>query len=587
MLKRMAANLARTNKIAHYSFLGLLLLLSGPAFFFELKADPDSNIRWFFNYFFAEDFSVLRETVFTQGPLAFLQYPLPIENNLSIGLIFGYLIRLVLLISIWSLVKNHQQKYLHLALVFLLCVLISGETLLPLTTLLAISFSAQFKNKKWHLLSLLLFWLIWQIRLVPGLLAGGFLAVLFLVQVLKDSKNRLFYISALIAIPLGAVAIDWIIYGNFFLERHQLLYSLIFIGETPGGAEIIPWIALGATTVLFLLLSWQTRQKGKAELAISSAILVFMALTYYASRVGPGTFLVFAKLILVTSIFLITIKGSERLWIYLNLGALSLALFFMGKSYHNLDSLPFLRLKPALSIRQLIDQKYDFKVHEKQIKALQKSTNFNGTFDVYPWAYLPYAGEAEKLKPAPILHAYLGNSPQLDRCHANHFSSPEAPQNVMLHEPFPQNGFEGLTMLGQYLPNAEPLTMRAILSNYRLINGVFVKSKPRKFQAAGSLDLATNKWFTLNLASGLYFALSNSFTDLETISYRLVNGREIKFQLNAANVPNGILVSPYLYGANLFPGYEVEAIKVESRQDVMVHFDLLRLPWQKFGPIAE
>ena len=102
--------ISRQNNILLLSILSVvLLLLTFPKIDPEIGSGIDNSYLIAFNHFFYSDIQIVKDLIFTYGPLGFLKHPLPMGNNLELGVIVISILRLLFIFSVLYLSIIHIQ----------------------------------------------------------------------------------------------------------------------------------------------------------------------------------------------------------------------------------------------------------------------------------------------------------------------------------------------------------------------------------------------------------------------------------------------------------------------------------------------
>lgn len=298
----------------------LLFIFSLPAFEFHLGSTVDASIRLMQNLNFAQDSAALFNSHIPQGPLAFLQYPLPIGHNLSIALIFYAIIKLGILIFLRKQATDTAQAML----VYIAIYLFIAPRFMPLALLVlllfhkgdgsALSFSS--------LASVALVLVLLYTRLSVGILA----VALYLVNAvfansrqgfaLKDSSIRILLAALMILLFLmpyifystSAVILPrfWEILNLNADYQSQLFSSGFFVAVAL--LLVLAFMLFGTITIGPLKkLDLRPHQKALAS------VLVLYALLYFRSRPDAGTYYVVLNWVLIFFIAL-QVLPPKHLW---------------------------------------------------------------------------------------------------------------------------------------------------------------------------------------------------------------------------------------------------------------------------------
>jgi len=298
----------------------LLFLFSLPAFEFQLGNTIDANIRLIQNLNFATNPAALFASHLPQGPLSFLQYPLPLGGNLSIALLYYALIKLGILTFLRKRLRGSLPAMILYATIYLLI----APRLLPLCLVVFLLFSEGDKPAfSWvniAILSLVL--VLLYTRLSLGILAGAmwFVSLLFASVAkgfsIKDALQRLLLLVLLLALFLTPYL--------FFASLEVVLsrfWALLNVNATYGLIELnLTFFASLALLLAFAFMLFGTISIGplralalKPHQKAQAFVLVLYALLYFRSRPEAGTYYVVLNFILIF-FFALQAVHSRQLW---------------------------------------------------------------------------------------------------------------------------------------------------------------------------------------------------------------------------------------------------------------------------------
>ena len=116
---------------------------------FTIGIDP--SYEWAYNYFFYENIMLSKDIIFPQGPLAFLQYPIPLGNNLLIAESFSLITKILFVINILFLYRMKKEGIMLPVLISLILLNIFNLHLLLIGIVLSACLNFLNYNKHFNL----------------------------------------------------------------------------------------------------------------------------------------------------------------------------------------------------------------------------------------------------------------------------------------------------------------------------------------------------------------------------------------------------------------------------------------------------
>jgi hypothetical protein len=416
----------------------LVFVFSLPAFEFNLGPTIDASIRLVQNLNFDGNQQALFAAHLPQGPLAFLQYPLPIGINLSLALIYYGFIKLGILIFLKRQDLSTVQALLLYAAVYLLV----APRLLPLCLLIFILFDQREKGvfSFTNLASLSLVLVLLYTRLSLGILGGAlwFVTHLFLVDQKSFSFKRLLAIVStgfvLLMIfllpycffsPLSIViARFWAILGlnaAYGLEH----FSLVFFA-TVAILLIFAFMLFGTITLgPFKAVKLKSHQKAQAFL------LLLYALLYFRSRPDAGTYYVLINLALI---FFIAIQAVHSIQVWKSMFIWLAAAMLLGEVFLAQGSFKTTELRVGAFFSQALKPTgYREKFRKDNFKErglIPPSASYTLVTDNFGAGLL----ENNHLVSSPAYIPVLAENPLLDSLNAAFYTSAVAPDYILAQE---------------------------------------------------------------------------------------------------------------------------------------------------------
>ncbi len=443
-------------KAGYLLVIGLLLLATWPAFALGLGEHSDANIRWLSNFLFAHDFNQLQGWVFSQGPLAFLQFPLPIGNNQLWALVVLGSLRLIILLALFPVDRPIMERaLLWKAPLFVLMVQMAGHHQIGLLALMTLIASDQMRPATWKkLLGVVMVVLLWQIRSVPALAGLLLLSVHFLLL----GKGR-----ALVLVVLSLPLSDLIVMQDleYVLQKYWGLWDLFFDRQSLQQTGLISWPFLAVGLLSTGALAFSLRQKSSLAWSLFLIFLLF----YYSSRPEAGPALVFLKLSLLSFILFIWLKPIKALGPKLVLAA-AILLLLLAKQ----------RLFPASQLQQKWRPLQAWQgslspsSQEKELRLALSSLEVHPpqgekNRQVYPYHYLAFSSTGGKPITGPVPQAYYLFNPRLDAYQAKALASNSDLDQFIIHA---EMGAQPEEFWAQNLWHYAPAYLKAVLEHFYL-----------------------------------------------------------------------------------------------------------------------
>jgi hypothetical protein len=571
----------------------ILLVVSFPDLSPNFSTGVDGSLPWVFNYLFYTGFETGQHIIFPHGPLAFLLYPLPIGNNLIIGLLIYHLIKLLFCVQLFKLHQiDNKDSWLSPFLILLILSHILTIQLL-ITGTVGLALLLYFKTSKyyWPFIAIFLgafsLYIKSYVGIVSILLVISSLAIIGVRD--RKGKQALIQLTTLIFL----VGFIWIIIYNNFSGFFNYFYGMGQLAFDNSSATALHpvnnWYYLSGAIILFCYLFLFNKDKNALLF-----IALFGASTFAAWKHGMGREDIdhirglFLYLVLFFSLFFIFI--SKR-----NFSTIVLSSFVLILFYANMKNAPLFdeyRIH-VLRINGLTDFLFNYQefssyhqgITERNIESHRLSQQALGiigerTVDVYPWDYAFIPANDLNWLPRPVLQSYVAYTPWLDLKNSGHFLSKNAPEYLIWEINKDASDINGGNMVStdqRYLLDDEPKTILAILNNYtsvyqdeeiilleKITNPILGKPLQTK-----SEDVEWNEWIDVPESEGgvlkakihshknlLGQLKSFLFKDEEyLIYYQLENGEILIYSWIPKNSPNGIWVDPFV---KKWPSYEKE-----------------------------
>lgn len=413
----------------------LLFVFSLPAFEFHLGTTIDASIRLIQNLNFAQNPAALFNAHIPQGPLAFLQYPLPIGANLSLALIYYALIKLGILIFLRKQTIAPAQAMLLYAAIYLLI----APRLLPFCLLVLLLFQAgekpAFSFSGFATLTLVL--VLLYTRLSVGILGAAlWLVTAFFATAskgfpLKDSLQRI--------LLLVLVALFFLTPYLFYAPLETVLFrfwALLHVNATYNsqlisfGFFIAVALLLNLAFMLFGTISIGPLKKFalRPHQKALAFVLVLYALLYFKSRPDAGTYYVVLNWVLIFFFALHTFPV-KHLW--KNTLLWLAAALLLGEGFLAQGSFKTTELRLGAFFSQAFKpEAYRQKFHQDNYKK-SGILPLGASYLVLDESLNHWLLEGNTLLSAPSYIPRLAENPFLDSLNAAYFASGDAPLFVL------------------------------------------------------------------------------------------------------------------------------------------------------------
>jgi hypothetical protein len=541
-----------------------------PVFGFGFTFTFDHVLRDVFNKLFAYNQDALSHQAFPHGPLAFLQYPLPLGNNYTYALLFhgviGFLVSAILLFY------NRRQGGSPLqGILIVITVLLVRIPLFVLVFLLPHTFQG-----RWRLGA----WIGAAILVSTGILMRAYLGISLLalyygvwLGFILDGGKLLSWKSLLPAFfPWISLGLMWMalfasVNGVIIFLKGQLYLAMgssVATSLYPDNSLFLLLLFLFILTGVFIM-AWRS---GFYSYVLPLSFWTLLTLKYAFSREDAGHLQALFEVLVFLGLF-IGMFFQKRRWLSLTLCLGGIITFSLLAKYAvGLNRFVTNDFHPVVFLQRLLRPT----VSEAQYQQDWESATTNAPSLVdsqavaYPWNHLL----TESLPP-PVVQAYAAYHPYLDARNAAYFADAKAPPRLILHPGSYQSIRDPLGVDDNYLWNVAPLSRTAIWENY---------SAPKPFTPRAKLDytvwhrrsktltldtltkrvdtLHLNQWYSHPIRDGqmLFFSGSIQHTLLGQIQslmkspglfveYALQDGTFRRYRLNPLNWENGYLLQPF------------------------------------------
>ena len=575
----------------------------------------DDSWQFALNYFSLHDLILGRDVFFTHGPLGYLLWPKPLAHHLFIAALFWFFLKLLLIISVFSLALqlNNNQKLIYKVLIFILSYFFFAAVHISLLFFLNVTWLLLFnaRQQKFYLyLATAITILAFLIK--PGLAVYTILASysFLCIDALIHKRYRL-----IIKITLAHVLmyfISWLlVLGSFAGSLGFLSSSWEFMKGYDAAMSLdkpICWVYLGGAYLIVILsfLPFLGRPILAKNGVIIFIILLLPTLLYFKysyNRLNEHIYFITVFLTLFYCFMLILIADIWRFLILLLLGLGATQFQIASQSYlgYPIPNLEIASTNGKYFFQQILHPK----TYKNQLLELsqQKLNRLNldlanlkikdANFAIYPNNSAIIFAKQLSWQPQPIPQSYTNYTAKLDNINARFFRQDKGADYIIWHSA------NTLAEIDQrYLLNSEPNTSFEILNRYQafkaLPNYLILKKNqlkqwtdPRVFQKDRS---HWNTWISVpnNSYAMVRARLITKEQWLEKIKrliykqtpvwidYQFNNGSIETYRLILATAENGIWIKPFIHA--LSNQLEVlESLPITSPKELTVKYQLEKI----------
>ncbi len=595
----------------------VILILTFPKIDPKIGSGIDNSYLIAFNHFFNSDIQVVKDLIFTYGPLGFLKHPLPMGNNLEIGVIFISILRLLFIFSILylSIILRKKNILFSIILTFCIATLINFDTVFFGLITSNILIYRETNNKIFFLISLFFLILGLYIKITIGII-GLLIYASFIIIDLIISRNFKNIIFSIVGGTLFFLLVWFLIYHNFS-GIFQFFYNLVVLGLGNSSAfSINPennWLHLSLMFLVFIIIPFISKQKNVNFLYGILFLALFASFKFAFARedIFHLNFF-FNVLYMFIFFFLIYIKKIKVItYVLLSL----LIVFFFG----NLNSIEIegSGKKPSFSgYKNFVSIYFNFKT-TKENSILTIDNNLKSkhlshdileiigqkTIDFFPWEISYIIPNKLNYSPRPMLqNGCLFAPPKIDNENAEFISSDE-PAEFFIWELNPNKTLEGIDT--RYIFNSDGNFLYEFLNNYKIIETdgdilLLQKTSKPRFNSPlvlGNNNYKFNKWIKIpEIENGVLkakFEIHQTFLgklksllykeEEYYIEYELDNGAHIKHRFSRDNSMTGLWINPYLIRvSNELTGEKVSRIRFSFSDKEFLIKDEINILWEQF-----
>ena len=610
--------ISRQNHILLLSILSFVLLVfTFPKIEPEIGSGIDNSYLIAFNHFFFSDIQIVKNLIFTYGPLGFLKHPLPMGNNLEIGVIFISIFRLLFIFSVLylSIILRKKNILISIILTFFISTLINFDTVFFGLIISNILIYRETNKKLFFLLSLFFLILGLYIKITIGIIGLLIFISFIIIDLIISRKIKNIVLSIVSGILFFLIV--WLIIYHDFSGIFQFFYNLIILGLGNSSAfSINPennWWYLSLMFLIFAIIPFISKQKN-VNFLYGIFFLALIASFKFAFAREDIFHLNFFLNVLYMFIFFFLIyirKIKPITYVFLSL----LIVFFYG----NLNSIEIdgSSKKPFFSgIKNFSSTCFSFnKIKENSIRTIDnnlKSRQLSQdildiieqkTIDFFPWEISYIIPNKLNYHPRPMLqNGCLFAPPQIDNINAEFISSKKSAE-FFIWELNPNKSLEGIDT--RYIFNSDGKFLFEFLNNYKIIEKekdflLLQKTSRPRFNSPsilGNENYKFHEWINIpDVKNGVLkakFEIHQTFSgkiksllykeEEYYIEYELDNGAVFQHRFSRDNSMTGLWINPYLIRvSNELIGEKVKRIRFSFSDKEFLVKDEINILWEQF-----
>ncbi|MBI9036710.1 MAG: hypothetical protein JEY97_01135 [Bacteroidales bacterium] len=609
--------ISRQNNILLLSILSVvLLILTFPEIDPEIGSGIDNSYIIAFNHFFSSDIQIVKDLIFTYGPLGFLKYPLPMGNNLEIGVIFISVLRLLFIFSVLylSIILRKRNVLFSIILTFFASTLFNFDTVFFALIISTILIYKETNKKIFFLLSLFFLILGLYIKITIGIIGFLIFASFIIIDFIVSRK-----ITNIIFSIVGGTLffiIIWLIIYHDFSGIFQFFYNLIVLGLGNSSAfSINPennWWYLSLMFLIFAIIPFISKQKNVNFLYGILFLALFASFKFAFAREDIFHLNFFLNVLyMFIFLFLIYIRMIKAITYVL----LSLLIIFF---YGNLNSIEIdgATKKPFFSgTKNFSSTFFNFnKLKENSVNAIDNNlktkqlspeilkTIGQETLDFFPWEISYIIPNKLNYSPRPMLqNGCLFAPPPIDNINAEFISSDKSAE-FFIWELNQNKSLEGIDT--RYIFNSDGNFLFEFLNNYKIIEDeenflLLQKTTIPRFNSPSSLgneNYRFNEWINIpEIENGILkakFEIHQTFAGIIKsllykeeeyyVEYELDNATIIKHRFSRDNSLTGLWINPYLIRvSNELIGEKVKRIRLSFSDKEFLIKDEINILWEQ------
>ncbi len=599
----------------------ILFVLSFPNIQPEISTGLDPSYFFALNHFFANDVNIIKDIIFTYGPLCFIRQPLPIGYNLEIGILCISIIRFFF-IYLFLCLSNLKKNTLSFS--FIIALILSNYIGFDyfIYGIVAMSIIIYRENKKNIFLIISSFFIVFgllikiNIGIISSLIYFSFLAYNFYYN--KNYKKLIYSFLS----PLLFFLIFWfLLYGDMYGIINYFKALFIFSIGNSSAFSINPennWYLLSLFFIIFSLIPVLSKDKNVYFLYIIFLLAFFAAFKYGFARQENYHLKMFLDfLILFVALFLITIKNIKPYIIALLFVMVMLLYRNMdiNKTYNIDDKIQLIGINNFVetvwkfpSFKQKYIHKSKENLKENILPESMKKTIGDASVDCFPWDLTYTIANNFKYQPRPMLQSgCLYAPPFIDKKNAEFIASKKSAKFIIWEiDKIIGEVVGGID--GRYLFNSDGYFLYELLNNYEIIdrnNRVLLLKKttkqrlntPKSINNNNNNICKFNEWIDIpEINEGVLRAKveisktvlgmlkSAIYKEKEYfIEYKLEHNAVIKHRFYIDNADCGLWINPYITNiTNNLRGEKVIQIRFSFLDNKYVLKDKIKLNWEQF-----
>jgi hypothetical protein len=512
--------------LLNYKILILSLIItcfSFPDYTLYYLPGIDGPLPWVFNYFADGHYLLGKELLFPHGPLAFLLYPLPMGNNLTVTLVITFLCSFLFNLTVFKIYHLKKQgNYLLPALILL--ILQSSLDLQLIIIGLTLNYLILFDHtsKKINLL-IALFFCVFNLYIKTY---GGIICVLIVVSDAIHSvitkKNIKHGLQTVIFFFIFFYFFSIALYQTFSGSLHFLFGQYQLSSDNSEAVSFYQennWWLISISLMSILAIPFFSKEKTTRYVFILMIFPLFAAWKHGMARADNTHITGFLCFIILFSFMIWLVSDEKKITLLIlclvSIGAFSLDIASTADANGYAKEKNIALFKPfnlynlICNYDSISNLKNRFSKNSNASEILPDSIlKIIGkkTADVFPWNYSIIAVNHLNWIPRPTIHSYASYTHWLDEQNAKHIQSGNSAQFLIWE-------IININMAGidyRYLLNDAPNAIITFFCHYELKykdnNYLIYEKRPVPARSntktiAGPVETKYNTWIDVPSAS--------------------------------------------------------------------------------------
>ncbi len=583
-----------------------------PEWAYSVGIDPP--LAWVYSHLFETGSENGQHIIFPHGPLAFFMYPVG-DNVILVTTVLSLLKALIVLNIFWLLSGvNSSAKWLFIAIPAYLISMVAEFNHLSLTVIVLFYCNYYHAPKTIYKLSaFLLTAFVFYVKAYVAIVSGT-LFVSFVLYYFFTTRNVKSFLTDPF-ILLGFILSFWLLIFGSIKGFPDYLWGMMHLAQdNSSAAAYYPynnWWILSCFFILVFVLFRINRTPRAVFFWSLTTLSLFAAWKHGMAREDIyhvyGFYLYFLTCLIIfilftqKRLFSVFLLSGAAVWIFsLNMKHAVNYTAYEYKLFKGENFIGFLFQFDSLRQRLEAQTQKDIAVHRLS-QALLDSIS-TSTVDIYPWDYSIIAANHLNWKPRVVLHSYASYTSWLDIQNARHFSSPEAPDYLIIEKVRWANLNNGMysSIDSRYFLNDEPQTLLSILKNYTPYshekNLLILKKRlfpqPVTVTETENQRAEWNQWIPVPSSGGelLRAKLDYSSSFLQRIKsflykdeqfwiyLKLKNNSIHKYRIVLKNAQDGLWINPYIFRPD--KKYEVTEIMLKGSNQKILSSNF-SLQWER------